>query len=158
MLQRVQTIYLLLASVSGALTFFLPYAQFYENDVMLLEYAAFGVFNVQSDVLEMTSPLSLPLWIFAILSTVLPLVIVGFYKNRKRQLQLNRLAYVVYLCYFILIYFGIQNISEAFYNGTAAILYHAGFYGPVAAIAFSFLAARGIKKDEELVRSIDRIR
>ena len=37
-------------------------------------------------------------------------------------------------------------------------LYSYGFYFPVAALAFQFLANRGIKKDEALVRSVERLR
>jgi hypothetical protein len=36
--------------------------------------------------------------------------------------------------------------------------YGLGMYLPVIALAFTFLANRGIKKDEDLVKSVDRLR
>ena len=40
----------------------------------------------------------------------------------------------------------------------AHVSYGIGAYLPVVAIAFLLLAFRGIKKDEDLVKSIDRLR
>jgi hypothetical protein len=37
-------------------------------------------------------------------------------------------------------------------------VYWIGFYMPVAAIAFQFMANRGIKRDEALVKSVQRLR
>lgn len=158
MIQRIQSIYLLLVAICSALTLFFPFAHFYEGSVKLSEYAAFGVFNVQSVVLEMSSATVVPIWIFSILGTLLPLIIVFLYKNRKLQIKLVHLTYIIFIAFLILIYMGISNVSETLYSDGQEILYHIGFYLPVAAIAFLFLAIRGIKKDEALIRSIDRIR
>tara|TARA_B100000886_G_scaffold335217_1_gene291949 strand:+ start:57 stop:218 length:162 start_codon:yes stop_codon:yes gene_type:complete len=37
-------------------------------------------------------------------------------------------------------------------------VYHVGFYMLISSIPFLFLANRGIKKDEDLVKSLDRLR
>lgn len=158
MIQRIQTVYLLLALLCGALTFFLPYAHFLEGDLKVAEYAAFGVFNVQSDIVEMASPYDFPAWVLAVLSTLLPLIAVFLYKKRPVQYRIARLAFLTNLAYAVYLFFAAEAAAEMLFNGEITIFYHVGFYLPVAALPLCFLAVRGIKKDEDLVKSLDRIR
>jgi len=158
MIQRVQSIYLVLAVLAGAMTFFLPFAHFYANDAKVAEYAMFGVFNVQSQVTEMASPYGFPAWVFGALSTILPLITIGLYKNRPVQMRIARLAYLVNLGFIVYLFFAIDAINDRLFDSGLEILHHAGFYMPVIAIVFCFLAVRGIKADEALVKSLDRIR
>ncbi len=72
MIQRAQSIYLFLAAITGLLTFFLPFAHYLEGDVKLAEYAVFGVFNVQSDLVEMTGPFLFPTWFTSLFTMMLP--------------------------------------------------------------------------------------
>ena len=37
-------------------------------------------------------------------------------------------------------------------------VYHVGFYLLISSIPFLFLANRGVKKDDDLVKSLDRLR
>ena len=57
-------------------------------------------------------------------------------------------------------YLNIGNITDTLKlsYGNVEVSYHVGCYLPVLAIAFLILANRAIKKDEKLVRSLDRIR
>lgn len=158
MIQRIQSIYLLLAVLAGAMTFFLPYAHFYANDAKVAEYAMFGVFNVQSQIVEMTGPYAFPVWIFGALSVLTPAIAIGLFKNRQVQLRIARLASLVNLGYIVYLFFAIDAINDGLFEGSLDILHHAGFYMPVIAIVFCFLAVRGIKADEALVKSLDRIR
>jgi|SRR5690554_982814 len=158
MIQRVQTIYLLLATLAGAMTFFLSYANLYADGAKVAEYAMFGVFNVQSESVEMTSPYPLPVWILGALAVIVPFVAILLYKNRLKQLRIVRLATLVNLGYVVYLFFAIDAINEQLFENDLEVLHHAGFYMPVIAIVFCFLAVRGIKKDEALVKSLDRIR
>ena len=158
MIQRVQSIYLLLASLMAVFTFFLPYAHFYGGDVKVAEYAMFGVFNVQSDILESPGVFSFPAWALGALTVVMPLVAIFLYKNRPLQYRIARLSYMVNLVYVVYLFFAIDRILATIFEAELRTLYHVGFYMPVAAVVMSFLAVRGIKKDEKLVKSLDRIR
>lgn len=158
MIQRVQSIYLLLASIMGVLTFFLPFAHFYAGSDKVAEYAMFGVFNVQSEMVEMSSPYPFPEWIFGVLAVLIPLIALFMYKNRTAQLKICRLAYLINLGFIVFLFFAVDSVTDSLFDESIKPMYHAGFYLPVAAIAFCFLANRGIKKDEELIKSIDRIR
>ncbi len=158
MIQRLQTVYLLLAAICGVLTFLFPYAHFLQGDLKVAEYAAFGVFNVQSDISEMASPYAFPAWVFAVLSSLLPLIAIFLFKKRPVQYRITRLAFLTNLVYAVYLFFAAEAAAEALFDGQVTIFYHIGFYLPVAALPLCFLAVRGIKKDEDLVKSLDRIR
>lgn len=158
MIQRVQSIYLLLAAIAGLMTFFLSYAHFEADGAKVAEYAMFGVFNVQSQMLEMTSPYAFPVWILGALAVIVPFLAIFLYKNRPLQMRITHLATVINLGYVVYLFFAIDAINEQIFDNGLKILHHAGFYMPVIAIVFCFLGVRGIKKDEALVKSLDRIR
>ncbi|MCM4154781.1 DUF4293 domain-containing protein [Gramella sp. AN32] len=136
MLQRIQTIYLLLAIfVSAGLIFVFP---IWENsageDVFALDVLmAFGMF---------------------IASAAMSLVSILIFKNRKLQFVLGRLNII--LNFFLLGVFvywsltlpGEMDISE---KGI-------GMFLPIISIVFLVLANKAIKKDEDLVKSVDRLR
>lgn len=158
MIQRVQTIYLFLATLCALLTFFFPYAHFYQGDVKVAEYAMFGVFQLQSDVIEMAGPYSFPVWALALLCTLIPAVAIMLYKRRPIQYRVVRLGFLAFLAYAVYLFFAIDSIAGTVFEDQPRILHHIGFYLPVAALPLCFLAVRGIKKDEALVKSLDRIR
>ena len=87
-------------------------------------------------------------------AAALALLTVFLYRNRKNQFVLNRLNMLVNLAllgifiYQSLIMSGVRTISE---QGLGMLL-------PVVAIVFLVLANRAIKKDEDLIRSVDRLR
>jgi uncharacterized membrane protein len=158
MIQRVQSIYLGLAIVCGILTFFLPFAHFYSGDVKLAEYVFTGVLNVQSETFESSGPFSFPAFVFCALLVLIPSVSLAMYKKRPIQMRLVRLGFLVSLGFVVYLLFAADKINATLFEGGAEVLYHAGFYMPVASLVFYFLALRGIKKDEALVKSLDRIR
>ncbi|MFT6174192.1 MAG: hypothetical protein ACJAY4_000404 [Cryomorphaceae bacterium] len=124
----------------------------------LAEYAVFGVFNVQSDLVEMTGPFLFPTWFISLFITMLPAVALFLYKKRPVQLRITRLGFLVNLSFIVYLFFAIDSVHTKLYGDEVDILYHAGFYMPVVALTFLFLSIRGIKKDEALIKSLDRIR
>jgi hypothetical protein len=126
--------------------------------VKLAEYAVFGVFNVQSDLVEMTGPFLFPTWFISLFITMLPAVALFLYKKRPVQLRITRLGFLVNLSFIVYLFFAIDSVHTKLYGDEVDILYHAGFYMPVVALTFLFLSIRGIKKDEALIKSLDRIR
>ena len=139
MIQRVQSIYLFLAALAGLMTFFLSYAHFYADTEKVAEYAMFGVFNVQSEMLEMTGPYVFPVWIFGALAVIVPFLTIFLYKNRPLQMRMARLANLVNLGYVVYLFFAVDAINEQVFDNGLTILHHVGFYMPVIAIVFCFL-------------------
>ena len=152
MIQRIQTLYLLLATALMACTLFMPIAHVStaQGELVLQAFKPFGS--------EMAFG-----WLFAalfILATLLPLVTIFLFKYRKRQVGLCAAEGVLQLGSILIIaLFYWMIIPDIFPEGTlisrsfgwAPIM-------PIIALIPTFLAGRAIFRDEVLVRSLDRIR
>ncbi len=91
-----------------------------------------------------------------VLSLFLTIYGIAQYKNRKFQMKLVRLAMVLQLVIVALISFYAYKM-EAF-AASASPTYNPILGLQVVVIILCFLAVRSIKKDDELVRSADRLR
>jgi hypothetical protein len=153
MLQRIQTVYLSLALLSLTLMFAFRISIFTNETSEWF----FSVYGLQPSHSEADGLIWFPPFVLNVLLIILLLVIITMFKNRKIQMMLGRLSYLLILGYFVLLYFWTDGIADVLIpEGKAA--YGAGIYFPVAALAFVFLANRAIKKDEQLVKSLDRLR
>jgi DMSO reductase anchor subunit len=80
------------------------------------------------------------------------------YRNRKQQITLCWLSYLLILGLVVLLYLSVDHIVANLQDATAPVAYGVSTYLPVVALVFVFLAKRAIKKDELLVSSQDRLR
>ena len=78
------------------------------------------------------------------------------YKNRKFQMKLVQAALVVQLVIGGLIFFYADKMAGL--AGSGEVSYSPALAIPLVNVVLYFLANRGIKKDDELVRSADRLR
>jgi hypothetical protein len=145
MIQRIQTIYLLLATlVASVLICFVPlWIQIKEgNTVYML------------DLFSENNSLTIAIPVLFFLSALLSLVSIFLFKNRQLQFVLGRLNILINLfllgifVYISLTLSGETNVSE---KGI-------GMFFPIIVILLLVLANRAIKKDEDLVKSVDRLR
>jgi hypothetical protein len=154
MIQRIQSLYLLLAAALMALTLCLPIAMFTVASGEVFTLSAFSL----SSALQSQSTL----WMGILLSlaAALPLVTIFLFKNRMLQVRLCAVEIVVLLgCIaFMAIYFWLSGANAL----EDAVVLHRQFgwaaIMPIVALVFTALAARATFKDEVLVRSLDRIR
>ena len=102
----------------------------------------------------------------ALLAGLLILMAVKF-KNRELQLRIGRFLFFFFLCLFVGMFFAADfgkevlesNLDDVYgIDNAFGISYGAGLFMPAAAAAFVFLANLGIKRDEKLVKSLDRLR
>jgi hypothetical protein len=154
MLQRIQSIYLGLAFIAMGLMFVFPIAlytvgdQSYVLDVFGMEVGGVNVIAV-------------PLYIIAGVIGLLTLVAVFLYKKRANQLRISSANFVFLLVFVGAVYWITGGSIESIPRGEGVVgnvAYGVGFFMPVVALAFSFLANRAIRKDERLVQSLDRLR
>lgn len=147
MIQRIQSLYLLISVVLAALLFFLPFAEIAKDGAIYL-------FNAKGILLEGVATVNgLILSIVIGLSVVLHMLSILSFKNRMRQKRIVLLAMIVMLGLFGLLFY------YAYFTFTGAkINLEASFLLPLIAIIIDYLAIRAIDKDEALIRSIDRIR
>ena len=137
MIQRIQTIYLLLAFVvTGVLLFFFPLWTMSDNK----EY-----FFMQSQVYTILLGLSTSLTLLGVVS----------YKKRQNQFVIGRLNIILNLILLGLFVYRSLNLS----GETPAVSENGiGMFLPAVAIVLLVLANKAIKKDEDLVKSVDRLR
>ena len=137
MLQRIQTIYLLLALlITGALPFVFPLWKAEDGQDYYF-------------VANMTYVL-----LFG-LSTTLSVISIISFKKRQQQFVIGRLNIILNLILLGLFVYRLLNLS-----GEAPVVSEKGIgmFLPIAAIVFLALANKAIKKDEDLVKSVDRLR
>lgn len=136
MIQRIQTIYLLLALiVSAVLPFVFPLWVSNGKDFYFMEN---GVYTVLLG-----------------LSTTLSFMSILFYKKRENQFVMNRLNMILNLILLGLFVYRSLNLS----GETVAVSEKGiGMFLPIVAIVLLVLANKAIKKDEDLVKSADRLR
>ncbi len=136
MIQRIQSLHLLLAILAnGVLVFLFPL--WVTSD------------NVQ--VFALSQPIAISLFLISVL---ISFITIFSFKNRKRQFVLGRINIILnfvlvgFFAYWTLSLPGEMDISE---KGIGMLL-------PIISIVFIALANKAIKKDEDLVKSVDRLR
>ena len=165
MIQRIQSLWLLLASLAVFLLFFFPVATFSPDpesanaQAVVFSFCACGL-NYAQPFAETLAGLYAPLLKYTVIAVLLvcivtPFIAIFMYGNRPRQMQLSRLTILLDAALMVSFFF----LSDFFAKETFSIAtYYVGVYVPIAAIIFLLLSIRFIKKDDKLVRSADRIR
>ena len=139
MLQRIQTIYLILAAVvTGVLPFVFP-----------LWKQQTGTEIVDFYFMQEMSYVAL----FG-LSTTLSIVSIMTFKKRQNQFVMGRLNIILNLILLGLFVYRLLTVS----GETSVSEKGIGMFLPIVAIVFLVLANKAIKKDEDLVKSVDRLR
>jgi hypothetical protein len=143
MLQRIQTIYLILTSaVSGGLIFVFSLWNTLKEQIFVL--------NLFFSELLMLRVIP----IMFITSAVLSFVTIFLFKDRKLQFVLGRIIILINLFLLaLLIYLSLTLPGEASVSEKGI-----GMFLPILAILLLVLANKAIKKDEDLVKSVDRLR
>ncbi|MEX1002899.1 MAG: DUF4293 domain-containing protein [Crocinitomicaceae bacterium] len=162
MIQRKQTIYFLLAFVCMILLLFFP---MFNIETVQQGEVLTGTFTAYGFQTEDGQTVSFPLYLLFMAMALITAICVFLYKNRKRQLMVGRLNLILHLlvtvAFAIFFYAGrslvVQN-TVASTMDEVSFSVGIGFFFLVGSIPFLILAIRGIKQDEELLRSIDRIR
>ena len=136
MLQRIQTVYLILSVlIMGALYLWFPVIMDKDGTV----------------IIDRGEPLVFGLVMFSIILAVFSIV---SFKNRKKQFVFNRLNI---LSNFILL--GVFVYRSLTLSGETLVSEKGiGVFLPLISIVFLVLANKAIKKDEDLVKSADRLR
>ena len=145
MIQRKQSIYLLIAAImSAGLTFvFSLWTNTQNNSATYLLDLFSGV-----TILEKLTP------VLFFTSALLSIVTLFLFKNRQLQFVLGRLNILINLFLLgVLIYLSQTLSGEALVSEKGI-----GMFFPVIVILLLVLANKAIKKDEDLVKSVDRLR
>jgi len=136
MIQRIQTLYLILAAIISSIApFFMnTWSSIFGNEI-------YGTYEI---------PLSIAFYGIGALA----LVAMFLFKNRQNQFVLNRLNIILNLFLLGFFVYRLLNLS----GETSVSEKGIGMLTPIFSIVFLALANRAIKKDEDLVKSVDRLR
>ena len=151
MIQRIQTVYLLLAAVVSSICLFLPLGHF-EPAAMGVGYRLFNFYELDAN--HHISIRVLPLFVILVMQVVLSIYTIFKYTNRKRQMTLCTLSVVLLVAWYgVLVLFGylLGHEGHTFHPQWTVSL-------PIVSCLFVLLARRSIVSDEKLVRAADRIR
>jgi len=139
MIQRIQTVWLFLAVLFAALTYKFP---FYTGNII-------GKDNVQryEKLVASSNFILLILTASFIVGTI---AIIFMYKSRKQQLWLTVVAACLSILNLVIYFYEVKRFNSGNMSLTAIL----AFAIPILLI----LAINGIRKDEKLIRSLDRLR
>ncbi len=152
MIQRIQSVYLLVATFLLASVFAYPYAELLSADGQLFIFNFNGLSIENQDELYF---LTVPPIILLVITTLISFTSIFLYKKRIFQMRMNSFNIILMIGYLGLNYYYIQNFSKQL-DGVVSYQITAIF--PFVAAVLTFLAIRAIGKDEALIRSMDRIR
>ena len=154
MIQRIQTLYLLLVVILGTLLCFFPPVEF------LLPNA--------TEYIPLTAFDKWPLAVMSIAIPLLALVVIFLFKRRLLQARLNIMNVVLCLGYYALLALYIAYIVKGYepistfdiQPSTFDIQYYLTLWAaiPLINLVLTMMATRRILKDEALVRAADRLR
>lgn len=152
MIQRIQSIWLLLAAVTISCLLFVPMVTASMGNISYYVIANGLYQKVGTTSTQLAS--STPLLVSVIATALICLVNIFNFSNRKRQKLITRITSVL----IIGLSFLCSQYAKKIPGGLENANYNIGMFLPVIAIIFCILAIRGINADEKLIRSADRLR
>ncbi len=155
MLQRIQTVYLLLAGALAAAAFFLPLTYFSTSTSEVFDIYVTGVKSSSGENVEG----SIYMMILAAATIAVPIVNICLFNNRMLQVRICGILGVLLVGNMAMIgaftYLSVRAFEQI---GVTTVGFHPALFAPLVALVFCFLAGRAILRDELVVRSVDRIR
>ena len=158
MIQRIQTLYLLLASIFYFFYWFFG-LNWYQSGFKILQDNFSNDFIINSPILELILNITsyIPLVIF-----IICLISIFSYKSRSKQILICKIS--LYLSLFMsfytlfYFYFTLEGLAAMMPSKILEILMYAAILNPFMCSYLIYLAIKSIKNDNELVKSLDRIR
>jgi hypothetical protein len=144
MIQRIQSIWLLLASIC---TFAGLKISFYTGNMAASEGA---IPPAAKEFFELNGMYNLLTNTLTICVAVICLITIFLYNNRKLQIKMSLVGLLLQICTLVQYWFAIQKYSEGAFSLGALL--------PALTILFVFLAIMGIRRDSNIVKESNRLR
>lgn len=155
MIQRTQSVYLLLVAVLMSFMLVRPYAKFDLADGQKLVFHSHAI--VYKNVAENpTFQSTIPITVLITLVGLLSFINIFLFRNRIRQLRICLINVVFLLSLLIVIFYYYHSAKHSFDITFHSFQIPAIF--PLVSVVLTFLAYWNIHKDELLVDSYNRIR
>lgn len=154
MIQRIQSVYLLLTTLLSVLFLNGNIINFIgSTSPVSLAFNGVRMYSggEEPEIVMTVMPFSILLMLVPLVSVIA----IFLYKNRKLQLKLVIALILLIIAVITLAGYYIYSVINSY---DSELMFGYKLVLPVLMLIFSILAYRGIKKDEELVRSYDRLR
>ncbi len=154
MIQRIQSVYLLITAILTGNLMFLSMGNIAGKDgIFALKFL--GLCDITNPAQATVVFPTWPLAILIVLTTALSLISIFMYKKRLLQLRVCSINTVLLAGLTGLILYTAHSMTNAI-NGTLS--YTLPAFLPLLGIVLTILAIKAIGRDEMLIKSVDRIR
>ncbi len=157
MIQRIQSVFLLLLALAMLGVLLLPL--WHKTDALTHQELTLTAFAYAAQGVAAPAPAA-PVWIIGLLAAAaaaLALFEIFQFRTRGKQLLLGS-ANLLLITATLGAEFYFSNLGEQALNIKLEGQFMLGFYLPTLALLLNLLASRFIRRDEQLVRSADRLR
>jgi hypothetical protein len=155
MIQRIQSVYLLMTTFLSVLFLKGSFLTFFKESGTILILTFNGLFRITNGQQEQIAISLIPLSVLIILIIITSTISILIFKKRKIQLRFTKsLIYLIILFIILSSIYSLIVITRYEVN----ILPTIKMFIPFGMLVFSILANRGIKKDDDLVKSYERLR
>jgi len=161
MIQRIQTVYLALVAVLSILGLCLPLAEYFVGSTQVASFNSFTYHAAEGyDTFGAFSMAPLAFCILLSIVILLTFLSIMLFRFRMRQLRLTIFSTLMLIGYVGFYAFLVWKFQLQLAEINAEVQYHLCFAAvlPVVSIILNCLAIHAIRKDEALVRSLDRLR
>jgi hypothetical protein len=155
MIQRIQSLYFIGVVVLISMMFFFPLASFYDDSGAFYQLFGKGLLKFDANVSLIIERNSV-LMVLKSLIVLLTAIIILYYKNRRLQVRFCWILLTMLILLFGLNFFFYKRIIVHY----SFVRYNMSLIAsmPLISIILTYLAIIRIKKDEDLVKSADRLR
>lgn len=158
MIQRIQSVYLLFVALLSASIFFLPVSSKIgiTDSSIIYKMDAFNIYQLNGEDSTIVTSVTFNTFINSAIG-LLSLFAVFRYKSRGMQVKLCKTLLLICAAFIGLLFYETDRMIP----GTSAdfkTIYLPAIYAAVIMPILVFMALKAIKKDDDLVRSVDRIR
>jgi ABC-type multidrug transport system fused ATPase/permease subunit len=157
MIQRIQTVYLMLAFIASALLFTkLPIAVFQLVNVGTIPFNIISKYqNPEFSQDVFTSITTIPLILVNGALVLLTFITVFLYKNRPLQYRLVMIGFLINIILIVAIFFTADSMQNQLKTEAQ---YKLGAILPLISLVLLILSSKAIRNDEKKVKAADRLR
>ncbi|PST81631.1 hypothetical protein C7T94_18620 [Pedobacter yulinensis] len=155
MIQRIQSVWLLLACLVFVAMFFLPVVSQQVNGVTHHFYTI-GISSLTEGAAGSGQKVSVSVGLIVLNIVLTLLCLVNIFRFRNRRIQKRVCIATIFLSFVFVGWCAVE--AQNLPGGLEGAAYGPGAFCPAIAVLLNILAIRGINKDEKLIRSADRLR
>lgn len=157
MIQRIQTLYLLIIVVLGTMACFMPLMEIFDSSYAWLgQLKALGIISLNEEGSRVFSHFTFGLFLMSVLVPMIACLTIFLYKRRMVQIRLLVFDLLLMIGYYALLVWSCYSAYNLVGGEARSITIASAFM--LVNIILNFMAIHRIRKDEALVRSLDRLR